>query len=153
MAEAITAMTASDRIAAAADETTTTMIHGARRLWLASLGVVGVAADQMRAAFETLEHRGEELEPSVTAPLKRAGETANTLVGRAGASVKNIETGVGRWFKSADVHEEIGKIVEEKLSSALKAIDVATREDLQALADRIEELASKGKRSRESHAD
>ena len=163
MAEATTtALTPADDIMSAADRATGTLVHSTRRIWLVGLGIAGVAADQVRAAFDRLEHRGEELEPSVTAPFKRAAHTAGALTERAGASVRTIGDAVSnaaspvadvsRWFKGVDV-DQVGRIVEEKISAALERLDLPTREDLQGLTERIEELASKGKRVRESHSD
>jgi poly(hydroxyalkanoate) granule-associated protein len=152
-----------DRVAAAAESSTDAIRQGARRVWLAGLGIVAVAAEQAQIAFETLEHKGEEIEPTVAAPFRRAGEAANSLAQRAGESVKragdavNSATasvaGVGRRLKTADISEEVSRIVEEKLSAALEQLDPPSRSDFQALVDRIDELTPKSKRSRESHAD
>jgi hypothetical protein len=163
MSEATAAVNATDQIAEAAEKTTGAITHLTRRIWLAGLGIVAVAAEQAQLGLETLEHKGEEIEPTVAAPFRRAGETANNIAQRAGRSVKSVGdavvsnattiTGATRWLKTADVSEEVGRILDEKLSAALQRLDVPTREDFQTLADRIDELTPKTKRARESHGD
>jgi polyhydroxyalkanoate synthesis regulator phasin len=165
MTEATAVMPGSER--ATAEKTTDAIMHSARRLWLAGLGTVAVAAEQVQIAFETLGNKGETIEPTVVAPFRWASETANSLAQRAGQSVKNMGSavnsatasatagvaGVGRRFKAVDMSEEVSRIVDEKLSAALKELDLVSRDDLQAVADRIEEMLPKSKRGRESHAD
>jgi poly(hydroxyalkanoate) granule-associated protein len=139
----------------------TTVAQRARRLWLAGLGVVGVTVERARDVFATLEQKGEQLEPAVTAPLRRAGETATRVAERAGMSVKSVGgvvssatssvADVGARFRMADVTEEVQRIVDEKLAAVFERLDIPTKADLQALAERIEELAPRGKRNRESH--
>jgi poly(hydroxyalkanoate) granule-associated protein len=160
MTEAIVAMPESERMAAAAERTTDAIMHSARRLWRAGLGIFAVAAEQAQIAFETLEHKGEELEPTLAAPFRRAGDAANSLAQRAGQSVGDAVNsattsvaGVGRRFKPTDIREVVSRIVEEKLSVALEQLDLPTRSDLQALGDRIDELVPKSKRGRESQSD
>jgi poly(hydroxyalkanoate) granule-associated protein len=163
MTEATATMSTTDQIAAAADDASATMTRGGRRLWLAGLGVLAVAAEEARAVFETLEHKGEEFEPSVTAPFRRAGEAVNRVAERAGASVKSVGNvvsnatttmaGVGRRFAIADVAEEVQRVIDEKLPAALERLDLPTKKDLQALADRIEELTAKPKRPHDTHAE
>jgi poly(hydroxyalkanoate) granule-associated protein len=161
MTEAIATLPTADRVAAAGRDASAAIMHRARRLWLAGLGIFAVTAEQARAAFEALEHNGEQLEPAVAAPFKRAGEAATRVAERAGVSVKSVGdvvstattsvADIGRRLKSTDLAEEVQRLVDEKLSAALERLDVPTKRDLQALADRIEELASKGKRTREPH--
>jgi poly(hydroxyalkanoate) granule-associated protein len=133
----------------------------ARRLWLAGLGIFAITAEQARNAFAALEHKGEQLEPAVSAPLRRTGETASRVAERAGVSVKSVGgavssatssmADVGRRLRMPDVTEEVQRLIDDKLAAALQRLDMPTKADLQALADRIEELTSKGKRTRESH--
>ena len=163
MTEVTAALPVPDPVAAAAERSTDAIMHGARRVWLAGLGIVAVAAEQAQTAFEMLEHKGQEIEPTVTAPFRRASETANRLAQRAGESLKRAGdavnsgttsvAGIGRRFKRADIREEVSRIVEEKLSVALEHLDLPSRSDLQALADKIDELAAKSKRHRESRED
>ena len=175
MTEATAVMPGSERAAAAAEKTTDVIMHSARRLWLAGLGTVAVAAEQAQIAFDTLGNKGEAIEPTVVAPFKWASDAANSLAQRAGQSVKNASqsmkniggavnnatagvAGVGRRLKAVDMgeevsREEVSRIVDEKLAIALKQLDLVSRNDLQAVADRIDELLPKSKRGRESHAD
>jgi poly(hydroxyalkanoate) granule-associated protein len=162
MTEATALVPGVERMAAAAERTSDAIMHSARRLWLAGLGIVAVAAEQTQIAFETLEQKGEEIEPTLAAPFRRAGQAANSLAQRAGQSVKSVGgavntatsvAGLSRRFRTANLREEVSRIVDEKLSVALEQLDLASRNDLQALTNKIDELSTKSKRGRESHAD
>jgi poly(hydroxyalkanoate) granule-associated protein len=162
MSEATAAVDPTDHVAAA-ETTTAAITQTGRRLWLAGLGALAVAAEQARAGFETLTHKGEEIEPAVAARLRRAGETANDIAQRAGRSMKSVGevvtsatttvTGATRSFRTADVSQDVERIVEEKLSAALQRLDLPTRADFQALADRIEQLSQKTRGAREFHVE
>src|SRR5919197_415470 len=159
MAEA--AMNATDRIAGAAEDATTTIMRGLHRLWRVGLGVLVVAGEQLQSTLHTLETKGQELEPTVTAPFVRAGETASRVAERTGAQVRtmghavgNVAGNVAGWGSRVGIGDLTGRIervVEEKLGTALERLDLPTRQDLRALGDRIDELAAKAKRPRESN--
>jgi poly(hydroxyalkanoate) granule-associated protein len=163
MTEATPLVPGVERMVAAAERTSDAIMHSARRLWLAGLGIFAVAAEQTQMAFETLEQKGEEIEPALAAPFRRAGQAANSLAQRAGQSVKGVGgavnsattsvTGLSRRFKTADIREEVSRIVDEKLLVALEQLDLPSRNDFRALTNRIDELSTKAKRGRESHAD
>jgi poly(hydroxyalkanoate) granule-associated protein len=152
-----TTMDATRDVSEAGGDAATTISHGLRRVWLATLGVLAVAGEELQSTFEALERRGERLEPSMTAPFSRARETATQMADRAGQSVRSAARAVGTattnvtQFRSrlgtADVREQLERIVEEKLEAALERLDLPSRSDFQALKDRIEELAAKPKRT------
>lgn len=152
-----TTMPATRDISGAAEETAATVTYGLRRLWLAAVGVVAVAGEGLQFAFEALEQKGEQFEPSMTAPLRRAGETATHVADRAGQSVRSVARAVGSATTNVtrfaprlrvdDLSDQLERIVEEKLVATLERLDLPTRNDFQALKDRIEELAVKPKRS------
>ena len=160
MTEATAAMSTKGAVAAARDAGATAA-HTARRLWLAGLGIFAVTAEQARYTFAALQQKGEQLEPAVTAPLKRARKTATRVAGRAGMSVKSVGgavtnatssmVDVGRRFRIGELTDEVQWLVDEKVAAALERLDIATKADVQALADRIEELAPKTRRTRDSH--
>lgn len=160
MTEATSTVTATGRMTEAAGHTSATITHGARRLWLAGLGVFAVAAEWARGRFETLERKGEDLEPSVVAPLRRAGEAANRMAQRAGVSAHSVSdvvgnataavAGLSRRLGIVDVAEEVRRAVDERLPAALERLDLPTKKDLQALADRIEDLTARSRQSRDS---
>jgi poly(hydroxyalkanoate) granule-associated protein len=142
MAEATTDMAGTTAPAA---EATATLTHGLRRAWLAGLGLLAIAREQAQSAIATLEEKGQQLEPSVTAPFRRAGDAANRAAERAGESMRTVGSlgtrlGVGDWT------ERVERIVDDKVGAALQRLDLPTRQDLQALADRIEEVADKENR-------
>lgn len=148
MAEA--AMDMPGRTAPAEDEATANLRHNLRRVWLTGLGVLAIAGEQARSMLATLEEKGQELEPSVTAPFRRAGEAASRAAERAGESVRSAGSFATRL--KADDLPHLERVVEEKVGAALQQLDLPTRQDLRALAERIEELAGKTKRPRESNA-
>jgi poly(hydroxyalkanoate) granule-associated protein len=161
MAEATATMTREGNAVLAVRDGSAAIAHGTRRVWRAGLGVLAITAERIRQTFAALEQRGEQLEPVVSAPLKRAGEAATRVADRAGNSMKtvgnvvssatNSVADVGRRMRTADLSEEVQRLVDESLAAALQQLDIPTKGDLQALADRVEELASKAKRKPESH--
>jgi poly(hydroxyalkanoate) granule-associated protein len=161
MTDGTAATPSTEQIGAAAETLTAAITHTARRLWLAGLGIAAFAAEHAQEALETLEQKGQEIEPAVTAPFKRAGDAANAFAQRAGQSVRSVGDAVGHArttmtagvFKAADVRAEVARIVEETLPAALQRLDLPTRADFRALAAKVDELASKDPRSRNSHTD
>ncbi len=155
------ALTTTDRITISASEATATMAHALRRVWLACLGAVVVTGEQAQSALEALEQKGQQFEPTLTRPFKRAGDAANRAVERAGVSVRNLGSVVNtagetttlslrRRFALAD---RVGGLVDEMLPAALERLDVPTRKDVQELTERVEELAAKVSRARKANAD
>src|SRR5262249_30193403 len=123
---------------------------GLRKLWLAGLGVVAIAGEQTQRIFQVLEQKGEQLEPSITTPLIRASEAAGRAVERAGASMKGVQGAIGdtaesladagRRFGLADVRERIGHVVDERVAAAMRRLNLPTRDDIDALSRRVDEL-------------
>jgi poly(hydroxyalkanoate) granule-associated protein len=145
-------MDATDRITGAVEETAATITHGLRRVWLAGLGVVAVTGEELRSVFQTLEQKGQQFEPAVTAPLRRAGESANRISDRASQTVAGVSRAVG----SAAAHltprpvivpQQLEQMIAEKVTAALERLDLPTRKDFEGLKERIEEIAAKPKRS------
>jgi poly(hydroxyalkanoate) granule-associated protein len=144
-------MDATDRITGAAEETAATITHGLRRVWLAGLGVVAVTGEELRSVFQTLEQKGQQFEPAVTAPLRRAGESANRISDRASQTVAGVSRAVGRAAhltpRPVIVPQQLEQMIAEKVTAALERLDLPTRKDFEGLKERIEEIAAKPKRS------
>jgi hypothetical protein len=69
--------------------------HGLYRVWRAGLGLFAAAGEQIQSAFQTLEDKGERLEPAVAAPFRRVGATATRVIGFAGTPAKTVGSAVG----------------------------------------------------------
>lgn len=139
-------MGATDRAAAGSEQATATMRQALRHVWLAGLGAAAIAGEKARTALQHLEEKGQQVEPTFTAPLKRAGDAANRVVETAGVSARNVGgtvASLGKRVGVTNLKEQVERVVEEKLATALKRLDVPTRQDFEALKERIDELSRK----------
>jgi hypothetical protein len=129
MSDTSVAMT--DQAAAAAQHATTSVLHAVHRVWLAGLGLVAIAGEQTQSALRTLEEKGQQLEPSVSAPFKRAGEAAGRVMGRAGESVKQVGDVIpavptfrlGRRVSDTELKEQIERLLDERLAPIVQRLD------------------------------
>jgi methyl-accepting chemotaxis protein len=132
-------MSTADQVAAAAEQATSMLLQTLRRTWLAGLGLVAIAGERAQTTLETLEKKGQEFEPSVAAPFKRASEAASRVMDRAGKvmdraseSVKQAGstvsgavplTGASRRVTEADLKEHVDRAIDEKFAVILKRLD------------------------------
>jgi len=93
----------------------------AHQIWLAGLGAFSKAQEEGSKLFETLVKEGQEVEARTK---KVSGE--NVEEARAKTS--------GTWDK-------LEQVFEDRVSRALNQLGVPTRNDIQELADRVEELS------------
>jgi len=93
----------------------------AHQIWLAGLGAFSKAQEEGSKLFETLVKEGQEVE----ARTKKVGEE--------GVEEARAKTS-GTWDK-------LEQVFEDRVSRALNQLGVPTRNDIQELADRVEELS------------
>ena len=93
----------------------------ARRVWLASLGVVTMAREQGEQLFATLTERGEE--------LARAAEKKVPAVGTARGAAD-------------DAWKSMTALVETQLSTGLHWLGVPTSDELTKLSRKVERLSA-----------
>lgn len=106
----------------------------AQNVWLAGLGALSAAEEEGSKLFKKLVARGQEFEeknrPWVEETAKRARvrfeEVAETTKSRVESAVS-----------------EAGKAVDEQVNSTLERLGVPSRDEIQRLTQRVEELNAK----------
>ena len=98
-----------------------------RNLWLAGVGTVAALGEAGGRLFDELVERGERYEKH---DLRGVRERFERRLERASADAKRF--GV-----------KVGAAVEERVEAGLERLGVPTREDVQKLATRIEQLNHK----------
>lgn len=93
----------------------------AHQIWLAGLGAFSKAQEEGNKLFETLVKEGQEVE----ARTKKVSED----------SVEEARV------KTAGTWDKLEQVFEDRVSRALNQLGVPTRNDIQELADRVEELS------------
>ncbi|GAB4374751.1 MAG: hypothetical protein Kow0062_13060 [Acidobacteriota bacterium] len=102
--------------------------ESAHKIWLAGLGALATAEEEGSRLFRTLVERGEEFE---SRGRERVGRVLDTVGGQVGTVRKTAEERLGK----------LGSGVEEAVMRALKQLGVPSREEIDTLNRRIEELA------------
>ena len=102
--------------------------ESANQIWLAGLGAYSKAEQEGSKLFDALVQDGEKLEAKTRAlvdkPLHVAKETVETVRARA----------TGSW-------EKVERAFDLRVSRALHRLNIPTRNDVDELHDRVEELA------------
>ncbi len=104
-----------------------TVKNSAGQIWLAGLGAYAMAQEGSSNLFQTLVEEGEATQQrAVKAAEERAAETKSKVV----TLRKKAE---GQWNR-------VEKVFEERVARALNRLGVPTREDVQQLMARVDEL-------------
>ena len=132
MTNATTADQPNDRNSA--DEFADAVAGAARQAWWATLGLVAVAGEQAGKLINALVDKGKEVEPSVSDAFKKAGDQLSHAAGKVGARVRSaMDRGAGAAESAVD----------ERVAAALHRMGFPTKEDVQAIAERIDALAAR----------
>ncbi len=102
-------------------------IEYARQIWLAGLGALAKAEKEGSQLFDTLVHRGEELEALA---MQRAEDTVEELKDRLGEVQKS----------AAHNLDKLEKAFQKRVTRALHRLGVPSREDIQDLARQVNAL-------------
>lgn len=118
----------------------------AHKIWLAGLGALAVTEEEGSKLFKNLVQQGERYEPQVKQKLKEAKKSAD----EAGARAKKVADETAERAKRAaeGAWEQLGGAFDDKLAKALHRIGVPTRDEINALSRRIEELTRAVERAR-----
>ena len=112
-----------------------------RSIWLAALGVPLAAAEGGSDLFHYLVKKGETFESQGAEHLKSASETAGRAAEKVSSTVgETIKDLGGKARHFAGKSEEA---FDRKVTDILKSTGVPTKEDLQALRQRVDALAKK----------
>jgi poly(hydroxyalkanoate) granule-associated protein len=112
--------------------------ESAHKIWLAGLGALAVAEEEGSKLFKTLVNEGERFEAAGKERFKGAKKGADDAAERAR---RIAEEAAERARKAAEgAWEQLGEAFDERLSKALHRVGVPTRDEIAALARRVEEL-------------
>jgi poly(hydroxyalkanoate) granule-associated protein len=129
--------TSSENVKKAAEGVASTV----RSIWLAALGVPLAAAEGGSDLFHYLVKKGETFETRGAEHLKSASQTAGRAAEKVTATVGETIKDIGGKARTFAGKSE--EAFDRKIAETLKATGVPTKEDLQSLRQRVEELAKK----------
>jgi poly(hydroxyalkanoate) granule-associated protein len=124
--------------------------ESAHKIWLAGLGALAVAEEEGSKLFKTLVDQGERFESAGKQKLKDAKKDAEDASARARKAADETAERARRAAEGA--WEQLGGAFDDKLAKALHRIGVPTREEINALSRRIEELTRAVERARTKQA-
>lgn len=102
------------------------MLESAHKIWLAGLGALSAAGDEGSKIFSSLVEKGESLESRGKKQVDKTREVLEGAAGKAGSS----------W-------EKLGDAFDEKVEAAIERLGVPTRDEINVLTKRVEELTHK----------
>jgi len=107
------------------------IMDSAQQIWMAGLGAFGRAQEEGTKLFEALVSEGMKLEKS----------TRQLATGKVDAVRGVVENRVGAVKeRAADTWDRLEKVFEERVQRALNRLGVPSREDLQGLNERVDQL-------------
>ena len=126
-----------------ADRLSRSLSESAQQIWLAGVGAFGRAQVEGTKLFEALVKEGLSLE-----------QTARKLAGGRADVVRDaVESRVGQARERAvDTWDKLEKVFEDRVQRALVKLGVPGRDDVSALADRVDALNAELRRLRTPHA-
>ena len=117
------------------------VLKSSHHIWLAGLGAFAKAQQEGTKVFETLVRQGEQLEKTTR---QAASDTAAAARGAAMSKAKEMqEMAGGTWDK-------LEQVFEDRVARALSKLGVYTQNDVQRLAERVDELAESVNKLREN---
>ena len=120
----------------------------AQQIWQAGLGAFAKAQAEGGKVFAKLVKEGTELQ-------KRTQKMANGKVSEVSETVSRMADNVGK--QAAGSWDKLEQVFEDRVSRSLKSLGVPSRDDIQTLTKRIEELSKavaslSGKKNSEANA-
>ena len=113
-----------------AKELSQAVLTSSHQIWLAGLGAFSRAQEEGMKMFETLVQQGEHLE-------QRTRQAAADTAGAAKAKAKEVQQMAGGTW------DKLEQVFEDRVARALSKLGVYTQNDVQRLADRVDELSAK----------
>lgn len=104
--------------------------ESAHRVWLAGLGALAAAGEEGAKAFSRLVERGRDFESRSKEDFQAQTDKAKEQYGKAKEKVE------GQW-------DEWSEKLDEVLTKSLHRLGVPTRDEIQTLTRRVEELTAK----------
>ena len=108
------------------------ILKSSRNIWLAGLGAFAKAQQEGGKVFETLVKQGEQLEQKTK---QTAADTATAARGAAMSKAKEMQQMAGGTW------DKLEQVFEDRVARALSKLGVYTQNDVQRLAERVDQLA------------
>jgi poly(hydroxyalkanoate) granule-associated protein len=108
------------------------VLNSSHQIWLAGLGAFSRAQAEGMKVFETLVKQGERLEERTK---RAASDTAAAARGAARAKAKEMQQMAGGTW------DKLEHVFEDRVERALSKLGVYTQNDVQRLAERVDELS------------
>jgi poly(hydroxyalkanoate) granule-associated protein len=108
------------------------VLNSSHQIWLAGLGAFSRAQAEGMKMFETLVKQGERLEERTK---RAAADTAAAARGAATAKAKEMQQMAGGTW------DKLEQVFEDRVERALSKLGVYTQNDVQRLAERVDELS------------
>jgi poly(hydroxyalkanoate) granule-associated protein len=113
-----------------AKELSQSVLNSSHQIWLAGLGAFSRAQQEGMKMFDTLVKQGESLE-------QRTRRAAVDTADMAKAKAKEMQQAAGGTW------DKLEQVFEDRVARALSKLGVYTQNDVQRLADRVDELSNK----------
>ncbi|PCJ45083.1 MAG: poly(hydroxyalkanoate) granule-associated protein [Moraxellaceae bacterium] len=108
--------------------------ESANQIWLAGLGAYAKAEEEGSKLFDNLVHDGEKLETKTRQYIDRGLDVAKDKIDVAKDKVDEVKAKAsGSWNK-------VEKAFDQRVSKALKRLNIPTRADVESLEEKISEL-------------
>jgi poly(hydroxyalkanoate) granule-associated protein len=120
------------RKSGAAKELADAVFDSSHHIWLAGLGAFSRAQQEGMKMFESLVRQGERLQSRTR---QAAAETAAAARGAASAKAREVQQMAGGTW------DKLEQVFEDRVERALSKLGIYTQNDLQRLAERVDELS------------
>jgi poly(hydroxyalkanoate) granule-associated protein len=108
------------------------VVNSSQQIWLAGLGAFARAQEEGMKLFDALVRQGKTLERTTR---RAAVETAEVARGVAKAKAKEVQQMAGGTW------DKLEQVFEHRVERALSKLGVYTQNDVQRLAERVDELS------------
>jgi poly(hydroxyalkanoate) granule-associated protein len=116
----------------AARDLADSVVESSHHIWLAGLGAFSRAQQEGMKVFESLVKQGQRLQDRTK---QAAADTAAAARGAASAKAKEVQQMAGGTWDKLEL------VFEDRVARALAKLGVYTQNDVQRLAERVDELS------------
>ena len=110
------------------------IMDSAHRVWLAGLGAVAMAEDEGSKFFSDLVEKGKNIEKRGKKQTKERMDQARERMEQAKGTVLGMKTVAESYW------ETFGRTIDDKVTSAIHRLGVPTKEEIETLTKKVEEL-------------
>ncbi len=110
------------------------IMDSAHKVWLAGLGAVAMAEGEGAKFFSDLVEKGKNIEHRGRKQTKERMEQAKERMQQAKGTVLGMKTVAESYW------ETFGRTIDEKVTSAIHRLGVPTKEEIETLTKKVEDL-------------